>query len=237
MKNETDKLNCLIIDDKTLAIDLLETFAVKSKKFNQILKTNQPENGLALLKNNNIDILFLDIQMPQMTGIELIKIIPYKPSIIFTTAYANYGSIAFDLDVTDYLLKPFSYERFLKSVEKAQLQIKSTQLKDPDFITIKSDGLFHKINLTDIIFIEGKKDYVKFHCKSNITYTTLQNLSSLEDKLIEFSFLRIHKSYIISTFNIAKYNNNEVILNNGIALPISRMKKMEVINVLKELNY
>ncbi len=234
MKHEKDKLNCLIIDDKTLALDLLETFASKSNKFNTIFKANQPENGLNILNNNKIDILFLDIQMPQMTGIELVIALPYQPAIIFTTAYANYGNLAFDLDASDYLLKPFSYERFLKSIEKAQLQIKVNQLKEPDYITIKSDGLFHKLILNDIIFIEGKKDYVKFHCKNETTYTTLHNLSTLEKTLMPYSFIRIHKSYIISVGHIAKYNNNEVIMNNSKILPISRLKKMEVINSLKQ---
>ena len=234
MKSNQEELNCLIVDDKSLAIDLLENFAIRSGKFSTIFKTTQPENAQELIKKNKIDILFLDIHMPQMTGLELANSITEKPALIFTTAYAEYGVTAFDMDAVDYLIKPFSYERFVRAMEKAIQLIKSKTKKEEEYLTIKSDGIFHRVIINDIIYIEGKKDYVQFHCLGNKKYTTLLNMTELEKRLSEYSIIRSHKSYLISLKKIHKYNADQIIMSNEAVLPLARSKKTELLALMKK---
>jgi two-component system, LytTR family, response regulator len=208
---------CIIIEDEPLARNLLSQYVGKISTL-QLLKTfSNPLEALDFLRENTVDILFLDVQMPELTGISFLKILKNKPVVILTTAYSEYAIEGYELDVTDYLLKPITFERFLKAVEKATQRITSTQPTNthnltentsekpvtteggnaPSFIFLKDGTKLVKVNLSDIMYVEGLKDYVIIHTPQK-KITTLQRLKILEEQLPESQFIRIHNSYIVA---------------------------------------
>lgn len=209
-------IKVIIVDDEPLAQDVLETYVEKFPELSLIQKCNNALEANEVLKNQDIDLMFLDIQMPQLTGIDFLKTLSRPPLVIFTTAYPNYALEGFELNALDYLLKPISLERFIKAVNKAVEQIKlqrnepgsgssvssNSDGTDPDYIFVKADKKLVKVNYNDIIYIEGLKDYVIIRME-NQRVITLQTMKSLEDKLPMLRFKRIHRSYII---NIDKIN-------------------------------
>ena len=225
--------NCLIIDDEHLAQHLLENFLLKLGNFNVVGKITNPNNAIDVITEKKIDLMFLDIQMPQMNGINLLRRLPYQPLTVFTTAHINFAPIAYDLGVIDYLVKPFSFERFYSAIQKAEIHLQQKLLSEKSTFQIKSDGIWVNIQFHEILFIEGCKEYVLIHCRQK-TYKTLRSMSSLEDLLSTDEFVRIHKSYIVSISSIIGFSAEEIELNNNIKLPISRNKKEIVIEKLKK---
>jgi DNA-binding LytR/AlgR family response regulator len=208
-------IKVIIVDDEPLAQDVLETYVEKFPELSLVQKCNNALEANEVLKNQDIDLMFLDIQMPQLTGIDFLKTLTRPPLVIFTTAYPNYALEGFELNALDYLLKPISLERFIKAVNKAIEQIKLQRNEPgsasanaaegsdhPDYIFVKADKKLIKVNYHDIIYIEGLKDYVIIRME-NQRVITLQTMKSLEDKLPAPRFKRIHRSYII---NIDKIN-------------------------------
>lgn len=208
-------IKVIIVDDEPLAQDVLETYVEKFPELSLVQKCNNALEANEVLKNQDIDLMFLDIQMPQLTGIDFLKTLTRPPLVIFTTAYPNYALEGFELNALDYLLKPISLERFIKAVNKAVEQIKLQRNEPgsassnaaeggdhPDYIFVKADKKLVKVNYHDIIYIEGLKDYVIIRME-NQRVITLQTMKSLEDKLPAPRFKRIHRSYII---NIDKIN-------------------------------
>ncbi len=208
-------IKVIIVDDEPLAQDVLETYVEKFPELSLVRKCNNALEANEVLKSQDIDLMFLDIQMPQLTGIDFLKTLSRPPLVIFTTAYPNYALEGFELNALDYLLKPISLERFIKAVNKAVEQIKLQRNEPgasgsaaaeadqhPDYIFVKADKKLVKVNYHDIIYIEGLKDYVIIRME-NQRVITLQTMKSLEDKLPSNRFKRIHRSYII---NIDKIN-------------------------------
>ena len=239
-------LNVIIVDDEPLAQDVLETYIQKIPELNLVQKCNNALEANEALKTHDVDLMFLDIQMPQLTGIDFLKTIVKPPIVIFTTAYANHALEGFELNALDYLLKPISLERFMKAVNKAieqfELQQKdSTPAKGgnaegTDFIFVKADKKLVKINYSDIIYIEGLKDYVIIRMdKSRVI--TLQTMKSLEDKLPALQFKRIHRSYIVSIDKINAIVGNmvEVIEKNQPKhLPIGKNYRDELLQIINK---
>lgn len=208
-------LTCVIIEDEPLARKLLSEYVSKVPSLVLLNSFSNPLEALDFLRNNEPDILFLDVQMPEISGISLLKILKTKPVVILTTAYSEYAIEGYELDVTDYLLKPITFERFLKSIEKVterlagsnaplrkekvlqDHEVKTTILKkDISYLFVK-DGTKHvKLNLNDIMFIKGLKDYISIHTPKG-KITTLQRLKKLEEQLPSSKFIRVHHSYII----------------------------------------
>ena len=230
---KTPIYNCLIVDDEHLALDLLENYLLRLSNFNIVEKITNPKKALDLFAEKKIDLLFLDIQMPQMNGINLLNSLPYQPQTIFTTAYNNFAPIAYDLGVIDYLVKPFSFERFYTAIQKAEMHLQHSKLSEKKTLQVKSDGIWINIPLHEILFIEGYKEYVLIHCRQK-NYKTLRSMSSLEELLSTDDFVRIHKSYIVSVNSIIGFNAEEIELSNNIKLPISRSKKEAVIEKIKK---
>lgn len=215
-------LNVLIVDDEPLALDVLETYIEKMPELNLVKRcSNALEANDALKSHGNIDLMFLDIQMPQLTGIDFVKTLTKPPMIIFTTAYPNYAIQGFDLNALDYLLKPISLERFMKAVNKAVEQaglVAREQATAPsaahssdglEFFFVKADKKLVKVNFEDIIYIEGLKDYVIIRLL-NGRVITLQTMKSLEDRLPNGRFKRIHRSYIVGMDKITAIEGNMV---------------------------
>lgn len=204
-------LNCIIIDDEYLARNYLKDYVNKLPNMELLGDFNSPLKALGLIKSGEVDLIFLDIQMPDITGIEFLKTMDRVPHVVLTTAYEEYALQAYELNVVDYLLKPFSFERFLKAVNKVQEMeeknrkveqsepgdvMQKPQLKE-DHLIIRADRKLYKINYEDLVYIEGQKAYVTFHTKKK-NITALASLRDLEEQLPTSHFIRIHKSYIVS---------------------------------------
>ncbi|BDS11865.1 LytR/AlgR family response regulator transcription factor [Aureispira anguillae] len=241
------KIKALLVDDEFLALNLLENFINRLADIEIVAKVKSPVKALEILQNQPVDLLFLDIQMPTLSGTNLLKTLPHPPVTIFTTAYAEYAPLAFDLNAVDYLLKPFSFERFLQSINKAKQQLnirtstnrlpltktieKTASLVPPTeraFIAVKVDGDIQKIYLDDIIYIEGLREYIRIVCQEKKKYITLESLKNMETMLPDADFMRIHKSYIIAKAKATKLVRNRLEIDN-FHLPFSRSKRNLII--------
>ncbi|MEM1322690.1 MAG: LytTR family DNA-binding domain-containing protein [Bacteroidota bacterium] len=237
-------INAIIVDDEPLALDVLETYIEKIPELNLVQRCNNALEANEALKSNDIDLMFLDIQMPQLTGVDFLKTLTKPPLVIFTTAYANYAIEGFELNAIDYLLKPISLERFMKAVNKAVEQIELQRKDSPvapaaeeesaDFIFVKADKKLVKVKYEDIIYIEGLKDYVIIRLEVG-RVITLQTMKSLEDKLPSQLFKRIHRSYIvgIDKINAIVGNMVEIVEKNQTKhLPIGKNYREELLSII-----
>lgn len=240
-------INVIIVDDEPLAQDVLETYIEKVPELNLVQKCNNALEANEALQENDIDLMFLDIQMPQLTGIDFVKTLAQPPLIIFTTAYPNYAIEGFELNALDYLLKPISLERFMKAVNKAmeQLELRKRETggsgapspeEETDYIFVKADKKLVKINYKDILYIEGLKDYVIIRMEQG-RVITLQTMKSLEDKLPQQMFKRIHRSYIINLEKINAMVGNMVEImekNQAKHLPIGKNYRDELLEIINK---
>ena len=223
-----EKIKVLLVDDEYLALQLLENFTQKVPELDVVAKTKSPVEAKEILKNESIDLLFLDIQMPTLSGVNLLQSLDSPPVTIFTTAYSDYAMTAFDLNAVDYLLKPFSYERFLQAVDKAKrLLLKSKEQMIQRFLSIKADSRIIKIYYDDILFIQGLKEYAKIVCE-NGNVVTFERLKNLEAVLPSDKFLRVHKSFIVNTKKVISVKKNKLSIDTHL-IPISRGKKEMVV--------
>jgi two-component system LytT family response regulator len=205
-------IRCIIIDDEPLARQVLKEFISKVPHLVLVGDFSNPLKAIDLLSSSAVDLLFLDIQMPRMTGIDFLKTLSKKPSIIFTTAYPQYAIDGFELDAVDYLLKPFDFNRFLKAINKltsvAGNPVVATRTDEQEFIFVKDGTKFMKIDFGSILYIEGFGDYVKIVTKGK-TITSLKNLKDLQEELPDY-FIRVHNSYIISIKAIESIQQNNI---------------------------
>ncbi len=224
-------LTCVILEDEPLARSLMENYVGKIAQLQLVNSFSDPLVALDFLRENKVDILFSDIQMPEITGIGLLKILKNKPLVILTTAYSEYAIEGYELEVFDYLLKPINFERFLKAVEKATIKltpvIEATKMlesqlineSNKDFIFIKDGTKMIKVRLGEIKYIEGLKDYVSIYTNDR-KIVSLQTLKSLEAQLPSNQFIRVHNSYIIA-FDAIDVVDKEKILICKNYIPIS----------------
>lgn len=228
------KIKCLVVDDEELARTLLDNYVGRLPHLELIQKCKNPLEAISALENHQIDLLFLDIQMPELTGIEFLKTLKNKPAVIFTTAYPDYALEGYSLDVIDYLLKPFGFDRFVQAVNKAvdliRLQnidshqinpkehISKIQKSTKDYILVKSEHKVHRLKYEDIFFIQGMREYVAYHTP-NGRILSLQSLKSLEKDLPSDLFIRTHKSYIVSIEKVNTLEGNLLIIGKE-KLPI-----------------
>lgn len=202
-------IKAIIVDDEPLALDVLETYIEQMPNVELVQKCENALEANEALNNHDVDLMFLDIQMPQITGVDFLKSLKNPPAVIFTTAYPEYAVEGFELDATDYLLKPISLDRFMKAVNKVSEKTGDTPGNNSgvvemegDFIFVKADKKLIKVDFNDIIYIEGLKDYVIIRQEAG-RVITLQTMKSLEKKLPDTIFKRVHRSYIV---NIHKIN-------------------------------
>jgi DNA-binding LytR/AlgR family response regulator len=226
------KLNCLIIDDEPVARSGMEEYVNEVDFLNLIGKCENPLKAASYLKDHQIDLLLLDIHMPKLSGIEFLKTLKEPPMVIFTTAYSEYALEGYSLDIIDYLMKPVSFDRFLRAVQKASdfyaLKHKAKAV-DQEYFFIKCDSKYERINFSELLFIESLQNYVVIHTgeRKYITYLTL---SAVEEQLPQQQFMKIHKSYLIALNKVKAIEGNEVVLQNNHHIPISRALKDEVMN-------
>lgn len=224
------KIKCIIVDDEPLAIEVLTNYFKNYPDFEVIGVFNNSIQALDFLKKNVVDVLFIDINMPMMSGFELIKLYENKNNtkFIITTAYREFAAESYDLDVLDYLVKPIPLSRFIKSVSKIENELKknTAQPSKNDYIIIKVDKKMVKLSLGDIIFVEGMKEYVKVITPEK-TYITHKTLTSISEELPESLFSRVHKSFTVSINKINSIEGNLIHLS-GYRIPIGRKFTKEV---------
>lgn len=221
-------LKCLAVDDEPHALKLLQLYVDKTPFLELTYATTSPWEALNILKEGKIDLAFIDIQMEELTGLQLLGLAGKTCPIILTTAYSEYALDGYEYQVTDYLLKPFSFDRFLKAVSQVNSNNESTEqvpISSPEKVAhlfIKGDAKnkYHRIKVNDILYIEGLRNYVQFICK-NQKVVTLQNMKSLESSLPSSTFMRIHKSFIVNIDQIEQIDGNSILIN-GQRLPIGQ---------------
>ena len=232
-------INCLIVDDEQHAIDILVHYVSQTPFLQLAASTTNPVEALQMVGEKKIDLVFLDIQMPELTGIDFIKAIHGKADVILTTAYSEFALESYELDVVDYLLKPIRYPRFLQAVQKVMKEMPEDSGGDlaaeDDYIFVKTEskGKLLKINLGDIDYIEGMKNYVAIHCggKKTLVYTSMKEL---EERLPHRSFLRVHKSFIIPVAKITGIEGNLVRLKNVAAeILIGESYKADLMEIIR----
>jgi DNA-binding LytR/AlgR family response regulator len=254
MHTDIQKLNCLIVDDEPLAQDVLANHIGKVPQLHLVQKSNNAIEAFEAIHKNHIDLLFLDINMPVMSGLSFLRSLKDPPAVILTTAYTEYAMEGYELDVIDYLLKPIPFDRFLKAVNKAiaKLQLSGKQIQhiaeehipnvntatqttaatDKQYFFIKADGKLVKVNYADIKFIEGMKDYLKIHT-TNGMIVTHYTMKAMEEQLPSDKFMRVHKSYIIALNAIKAIEGNIIFLDKEKAeVPLGNSFKEALLSVV-----
>ena len=211
------KYKCIIIDDEELARNLIKSYAERLDFIEVVGTFENPLNALKVIKNEKIDLVFLDIQMPDMKGTDFSKLLPPETQIVFTTAYSEYALTAFDLGAEDYLVKPITFERFLQAINKIKFKRNSGNF-DLN-ITVKSGYDLHKVKLADIIYLESDSEYVIYHTLENKIMSN-QSLKSLEEILDPAQFIRVHRSFIVNKSKITSLKSRDLFLSD-IKIPVS----------------
>ena len=226
-----DKYTCIIIEDEPLALEKTKDFVNKVPFLHLSANFDNALNGLTYLNNNKVDVLFLDINMDELSGIELLESSKINSQVIITTAYQQYALKGYELQITDYLLKPFTFNRFLQAVNKAQENLtRRTSDAQPDFIFVKTENRLEKIMLNEIVYIEGMRDYLRIHTV-NKKIMTLQNFSELE-KLIPSSLVcRVHKSYMVALNKIDSIERSRIKIADQL-IPVSETYKQAFLQLI-----
>lgn len=241
------KISCITVDDEPLALEKMEKFIQKVPFLELKASFDNALAALNYLKEETVDLLFLDIQMDELTGIQFLETLERKPQVIMTTAYDQYAIKGYELDVSDYLLKPISFQRFLKAVERVHNQLQDRQkaaaISDQKattasesrlYILVRSEYRLQKIWLDEILYIEGMKDYSRIFTP-NMKIMTLQNLKKIEEALEAPPFLRVHKSYIISLDKIESIGKNDLVIA-GKTIPVGGLYKQTFHDYIDQQN-
>ncbi|WP_343523760.1 response regulator transcription factor [Pedobacter sp.] len=231
------KVRCLLVDDEPLAIQLIENHIRQLDTFEVVGTCSNAIKALEVLRTKPVDLLFLDIKMPQITGIDFLKTLKNPPAVIITTAYREYAIEGYDLDLIDYLLKPITFDRFFKAVDR-YLRLRSPVLKpeaipavNHQFIHIKTGGKFHNLNKDEVWFIESLKDYIVIHCNDR-KVTAKYKIGELESELQNSTFLRIHRSFIVNLNKVTAFTAYDIEIGTKI-LPIGASYKEYVFKRLQ----
>ncbi|MFZ4929196.1 LytR/AlgR family response regulator transcription factor [Chryseobacterium sp. Mn2064] len=227
-------MNCIIVDDEPLARAEMRSLITETSKIDILGEFSNAPSALDFLKDNDVDLIFLDIEMPMVTGLEFAEMLPKRSLIIFTTAYSQYALKSYELEAVDYLLKPIDPERLQKAIDKAVLYtellsketVKNTiESNTTDFLLIKAERRFYKVNIADIKFIEGLKDYVVLHVKQQKLITAM-NLKTIHQKLSGETFLRVSKSYVVNISYIDSFDNHNIYIEDS-EIPIGEVYKAD----------
>lgn len=244
------KMNCIAIDDEVLALKKIKRYAEKIDYLNLLGTFDNALSTFSFLRENHVDLIFLDIQMDEFTGIQLLETIKDPPYIILTTAFDEYALKAYELDVIDYLLKPIPFERFVKAVEKvyarflkdSQAQGKTTRMEisplqpeKPDYTFVKSGNKTIKMYFNKILYIEGMRDYLQIHTEDS-KIMTLLNFKTIQDLLDPQKFIRVHKSYIVAIDKIDYIENNAIKIRDKL-IPVSSSYKIAFNSLLSKKNF
>jgi DNA-binding LytR/AlgR family response regulator len=235
-------IKTIIVDDEPLALDVLETYINQLPQVELVARCENAVEANEVLRQHDVDLILLDIQMPQITGLQFIKSLARPPAFIFTTAYPDYAVDGFELNATDYLVKPISLDRFMQAINKVEANLVREHGNDnsgddqEDFMFVKADKKLVKVNFEDVLYIEGLKDYVIIRLEGS-RVITLQTMKSLEQRLPERYFRRVHRSYIINIQRIEALQGNTVeIMEKGRikTIPIGKNYRDEILEIVNE---
>ncbi len=234
-------MNCIAVDDEPLALDIIENYVKKHPDLNLIARCNNAAEASEILKTRKVDLMFLDIQMPEISGLSFIKSLENKPLFMFTTAYPDYAVQGFELDAIDYLLKPIAYDRFERGVEKAKeyfniknnAEVAETDLEN-EFIFVKANQKLIKLAYSEIYYVEAFADYVKIFLADK-KIVTLQTMKNMEKKLPSDFFSRVHRSFIVNRNHIESFSTSMCEVN-GVRIPIGKNYKDGFISLMKQNN-
>ncbi|MEC5173091.1 LytTR family DNA-binding domain-containing protein [Chryseobacterium nepalense] len=224
-------IKCIIVDDEPLAISLLENYVQRIPFLELVFSSENPIEALEYIQINETDLVFLDIQMPELSGINFMKILGDKVKYILTTAYSEYALEGYEHHIVDYLLKPISFERFHKSAVKAQERF-SLGKQEQDYFFVKSSGKQHRINFAEILYVESIRDYVNIKTPEE-EFIVLDTLKSMEQQLPESSFMRIHKSFIVNLNHIKNSTTKKIIIDPEYEIPIGERYRTNFFNRIK----
>lgn len=233
-------MNCLIVDDELLAQEVIESYIHKVNSLQLVGKCNSALQAFAALNKEKVDLMFLDIKMPEMTGLEFLRILKHPPKVIITTAFHEYALDGFELDVVDYLLKPISFNRFLKAIHKvkpeaAAPQVVVTKTVQQEGFYVRSDRKLIKINPGEIIFVESLKNYLRI-CTATQKIIVHSTMVYLENQLKEFPFIhRVHKSFLVNKHFIAEIDNGILKLSSGNEIPLGGLYKDAFLEAMRIL--
>lgn len=227
-------INCIIIDDEPLAVKLLENHISKIDSLKLIATAKNAIEAYQILQTKPVDLMFLDIEMPNLNGIEFLKSLHQKPKTIFTTAYREFAVEGFELEAVDYILKPITFERFFKSVDRVLRNIPSDEQVE-DFIIVKTDGLNRKIILSDILYFESQGNDVRIILQIEGKIITKNKMIDLEVSLSDKGFIRIHRSFLINSKYVSAFNNNELNLGKY-NIPVGRTYRKEFENFVAKFS-
>jgi len=230
------KIDCIVIEDEPLALQKVVGFIGDVEYLNLLEGFNNAVEAVGYLKTNSVDLIFLDIQMKRLTGIQFLESLSSKPKVIITSAYDEYALQGYELNVTDYLLKPFSFDRFLKSVEKVYADLESMKAEQKqNYIFVKTEFRIEKVELKDILFVKGMKDYLQINT-SDKKIMTLQSFKNILQLLPDDEFVRVHNSYVVSVSKIENIERNRIRIGAKL-IPISNSYKDCFYDLLKGKNY
>ena len=221
-------IRCIVLDDEFLAVKLLSGYIEQTGGLKLVLATTKASEAIGLIKSGLADLIFLDVQMPEITGIELMNITRnFDTRVILTTAYSQYALEGYEHDIIDYLLKPVTFDRFLIATNKAKARLQTipsiSPINTPDYIFVKTEYRLQKVALANILYLEGLRDYIAFHTTTG-KILSLERMKNMDDLLPQNSFLRIHKSYIINIKNIDYIERGRIVINKE-HLPIGETYK------------
>ena len=236
------KLRCLLVDDEPPALEILRSHISNVNGLEVTASCKNAVEALDILHEKQVDLIFLDIKMPKLIGTEFLKSQANPPKVVFVTAYREYALESYELDAVDYLVKPVTFERFLKAVFKVKRLMghevampKTEYKKNPNaFVYVRVNKSMQKIVVNQIIYIESWKDYVKIFLSTGESFMAKQSISSMENMLSEHSFLRVHRSYMISMDKMTGYNNNDIRIGTK-EIPIGRLYKQQVMDVINSV--
>lgn len=219
------QLKCIAIDDEPLALEIIRGYCAKVPVLTLLQTFDDAVSAASYLQHTTVDLLFLDVNMPDISGIDLARSLKEKPMIIFTTAYKKFAYEGFELDAIDYLLKPISFDRFEKAVTKAadykRYRETAAEDKHDPFLFVRSEYRLVKIPLNDVDYIEGLEDYIRIHFRNAKPVMTLMTLKSMIEKLPADKFMRVHRSYIVGIASIQSIQNKKILTTSGKEIPIS----------------
>lgn len=238
------KITCIAVDDEPLALQKMHDYILRVGYLDLLAEFDNALDAIEFLKSNKVDLIFLDIQMEELTGIQMIEAMKEKPKVVFTTAYDEYAIKGYELDICDYLLKPISFTRFLQTCEKIHNMLDSNSEDDyqpvivapdqkaQDFFFVKDGSVTQKVMLDEILFVEGMKDYLRIHTTKD-KIMTLLSFKKLEQSLTYPGFVRIHKSYLVAVDKITSIERNRVTIGNEI-LPVGESYRRQFFDVIDD---
>ena len=234
------KIRCIVVDDEPLAVEMLAAFIRKTPSLELTATFTDPVLALSAIGEEKPDLIFLDIQMPDLNGLELSRLLPQDTRVIFTTAFRQYAFESYEVEALDYLLKPIRYQKFIESVSKAErwMEIRQASVwpeRNRRFAFIKTDGEYRNIDFDQILYVEGMKDYVLIHLESETEpIVTHMTMKAIEEKLPSDMFMRVHRSYIVALDKITAIDSCGDILIDRISVPVSESYRKDIERYVKE---